>query len=425
MANWSALFNAKGEYAEFLSWYRKQFGTQVEYPTLALYKTLPEYKFWIANSKPTDKIPNLMISSGLPPAPPLVKPPVLPAFTGIKGMLTGGAPTPITPAGVSITPPLTGKTAEEAAAEMNRWLNTRTGIMNPPTSTTPTPTTATSTLGTVKVETINGVLGVASYDPDGRLTNFEPISSSTVARDWTAETLTAQAARDAEDKRRWDIEQARLSAIEAGKPEIQRATNEAQFERDRYSLLQGIAPDDWITRYMMENQPNPYKAQTSDTAMADLEKGLDQRTADVQYRQQILSGAIMGGADDDTIAKLKDLRDQASAKRDVYYDAWKTQKTEQKDWTPQTYPNAPAWLPKYALGQVAGKMITPEDVVTPSGQQLTQMPTTEASRLGYYADWSQKLGGGRNWKDILGEVRLMQPETPRGAGSFGWSPAGR
>lgn len=195
-----------------------------------------------------------------------------------------------------------------------------------------------------------------------------------------------------------------------------------QYEIDRQKLIAGIPTDDWITRWTVQNQPNPYRPPRTADQVDQLETTLDRETAAVQYNQKRLAEAITAGADIDLIREFEGYVKESQKQRDIAYNAWSSMKKEKVDWTPQPYPGAPEWLPKYAPGQVAGRMITPENVVTPSGQQLTQMPRSRASQLGYYADWTAKMGGGRSWRDILSEAEVMQPASP-GFRRTSWTPA--
>lgn len=247
-----------------------------------------------------------------------------------------------------------------------------------------------------------------------------------VKKDWAE---AANAAQLAESKRQFDIGQAWTEKQAAEDPELQRATNELRWEKDRIQLLSGLPSDDWISAYTLKNQPNPYARRTV-SPIEQLGESLDQQTLKVQNWQGALVKAInaerAGTPFYVTSEQAQVEIDNATKERDRLYAAWNNIRVEDRDWTPQVpqpYPDAPSWLPLYAPGQTVGRMITSQNVPTPSGQQLTQMSKSRAAQLGYFADWTKKMGGGRNWRDILGEAELMQPKTPRGAGGFRTSPA--
>ena len=236
----------------------------------------------------------------------------------------------------------------------------------------------------------------------------------------------AEVARLALEKEKftWQREQ----AGKAQDPELQRATNELRWERDRIQLLSGLPSDDWVSAYTLQNQPNPYKVREEDVLanrMNQVATNLDTRTGEVQALQGQLAQAVTTG-DTVSAAKLEAELKNTTASRDYLYNLYNTMQKEQENWTPQPvpqpYPNAPRWLPKYAPGQTTGRMITAQNVPTPSGQQLTGMSPSQAGQLGYFADWTKKMGGGRNWKDILSEAEIMQPRTPAGAGRSRWTP---
>lgn len=84
---------------------------------------------------------------------------------------------------------------------------------------------------------------------------------------------------------------------------------------------------------------------------------------------------------------------------------------------PQT-PPAPAWLQRFVPGTIAGQPIQKLPVTTPSGQQWSRTPWSVKEGLRGYAEWA----GYRPYEDIVGHMAMMQPQTPRGAGSQSWRP---
>lgn len=266
---------------------------------------------------------------------------------------------------------------------------------------------------------------------------------TTPTPDWQE---AASAATLAESKRQFDItqtwqkEQTNLANIK------EQFDMELQFEKDRDAMLRGLPSDDWIKRYVLQNQPNPYKdarlqrewtekqgvgsvdslGQTLDTQTATVQSLQNQLVSLTQIRSGLPEGSPAQIHYDKEITRVTDELAGATTTRDTTYKTWNTIKQENVNWTPQgvpqPYPNAPGWLPTYAPGTVGGQMITKQNVVTPSGQQLTQMPTSQAGQLGAYADWAADYTGARQWRDILGEAQLMQPKTP--FSGTRWSPAG-
>ncbi len=229
----------------------------------------------------------------------------------------------------------------------------------------------------------------------------------------------------------WKKEQAGLAGIQS------QSDMELQFEKDRNQLLQGIPSDDWIRRYAIQNQPNPYKVQ-EETPLEKTSQLLDAQTAQVQQTQKELatvnlaieSGVLPPSSGvqglpilSDRLGTLQERLDSEVKARDYTYKVWKSMKDEGVNWTPQVpqpYPSTPGWMSQYVPGLEAGQMITKQRVPTPSGQQLTAMPTSQLNQLGYYGEWAgSPLSSARA---ISESAALMQPNTP--FTKTRWSPVG-
>tara|TARA_Y100000310_G_scaffold144390_1_gene143633 strand:+ start:6835 stop:8061 length:1227 start_codon:yes stop_codon:yes gene_type:complete len=193
------------------------------------------------------------------------------------------------------------------------------------------------------------------------------------------------------------------------------------YEDWRRRLLGELTgPEDWITRWQVEQTPEKYPwepAPRTEFPEIDL--------LETAIAQKISSA---GGRPED----LDELEHLISMERQL--EGWKQEEIESQKiaaaWPEQPTigqiaagaktkaPPAPAWFPEYAPGQVAGRAITKESIPTPSGQQLTRLPPSQAAGLGGYVEWA----GGRPWQDILAHAEIMQPEMPRGAGQTRWRP---
>ncbi len=255
-------------------------------------------------------------------------------------------------------------------------------------------------------------------------------SQQPTATDWqgTAEGLALE-----REKLAWEKEQGNLTDIKA------QFQMELQFEKDRNALINALPSDDWIRRWTMTNQPNPYRAARLDreqrtvgsqlqAGVTALESTLDRQTAEVQNLTVQVANMFQTGDTSTAFDQAADKLAKARETRTATYDLWNKTKKESEDWTPQPpeavaqpYPNAPEWLPQYVPGLAAGQMITKQNIPTPSGQQLTRMPVSQAGQLGSYADWAANYTGQRQWKDILGEAKLVQPTTP--FGRTRWQPS--
>lgn len=342
----------------------------------------------------------------------------LPPITPIPWFATGGVPLNI-PSSVLPTPPeVPGDEAEPPEGEEDSdWVviaggalyyNMKTGVYQDPASRLVVPSEEAQKI----IRKYNE--GIA-LKPTGGV-------------DWQQ---AASAATLEETKRQFDIgqawqkEQASLAKIE------ERHEMALQFEKDRNQLLQGIASDDWVRRAFIQNQPNRYLEEEQVSRVDEVETLLDKQTAQVESLQDMRAWATLRG-DRDSFEKIdKELSNITSIRDDTFKTLEMLQK-EAKDWTPQgavpnIFPNAPNWLSYYVPGVTPGKMITPQEVPTPSGQQLTQMPTSMLGSLASYSKWA----GGQMWRPLSEEVRkitesaaLMQPRTPAGAGQSRWSPSG-
>ena len=256
----------------------------------------------------------------------------------------------------------------------------------------------------------------------------------------------------AESKRQFDIAQA-WREKQAGLEDIQAQHEmELQFERDRYQLLQGLPSDDWIRRYVVQNQPNPYKeaglraqfiaGQTAqetarETQVQELSGELDKANAEVQALTAQSNALLLLKGHREEWIDVWDKLAEAKTKRDELDKAWNTSKTEIRDWTTQEYtpgevtqpyPSAREWMTLYVPGLAAGEMVTKLNVPTPSGQQLTTMSTSQLRQLGAYKGWpgpglpipEESMASGV--RAITEAAALMQPKTP--FTKTRWSPAG-
>ncbi len=227
------------------------------------------------------------------------------------------------------------------------------------------------------------------------------------------------------------------------------------WETNRNSLIsQFTQPSDWISRWQVENQRNPYTLpqpqQWSDVVQREmvnvqnaeaLEKTIRARRNDPadplfyanlhqpKNEEEQLAAIAYLYAPQTARKKLQEaqigLMQEQSANilqegfaPGTYSGSmgWAMPKSES---TPNpTTPPSPAWLPQYVEGQTAGQPIKQLPMRTPSGQQWGQTPWSVQQGLSGYLNWA----GGRPMEDVISQMNMMSAQPVAGAGQTRWTP---
>lgn len=197
------------------------------------------------------------------------------------------------------------------------------------------------------------------------------------------------------------------------------------FEQARQSILQtATSPADWIARWQAENAPNPY-VEPPLTNQEELERVQSEKA----YWEGLASPAIAKDFTGSGAPRITPLQQKAAAVGQIGAEGAAANIAMWQDiiaregagGVPQPVqpggPPAPAWLPGFVPGQVAGQPISRLPIQTPSGQQLARTPSSVLQGLSGYAEWY----GGRPLTDILEYAASMQPQDPK-LGRPRWTP---
>jgi len=438
MAEWLSGFGQKmsqEEWAAFTKWYGLKYGkglplgfefTGITPEWSSIYK---EYKGWLAQQP-----------AGIAAAEKATE-----ARVGnVAQAAIAGAPWAIAEQKAKAATPV-AEAAVPTAAEADEWVADTIGITQRNTKTGKFrwvyDMTEASPEDAARVRQ-DWLAGLSTGKTDKEMTDFQKAQVG----QWGAELRQQQANIVAnEQQRAWSSAQQSFMANDIGlqneNAELQRQVDEMQFEKDRANLLQGISvnvggrivpglqQNDWITEHIYR-LPNPYtKKEVS--PIDELEANLDAETkAGQRWRGELVNAQnaeARGQSYHMTVDEIQDIINTSDEARDKLYATWKDVEKESRDWSPQPvpqpYPNAPGWLPQYVPGLQAGQMITKQEVPTPSGQQLTAMPSNQLEELGYYGKWAGGLTGKYPWEQLTESANLMQPRTPAGAGRASWTPS--
>src|SRR3990167_7807605 len=200
----------------------------------------------------------------------------------------------------------------------------------------------------------------------------------------------------------------------------ERARMASTYEDRRQRLLSELtSPRDWITRWQVGAQQNPYAQEPNTTSPAQSKRqGAD-------YWTNVLGGAMENpgilNSYGVTMQQLEDIQQQYMQNALDLENQEKTNPWYPEESQPaaQALPNAPGWLSQYAPGLQSGQQISKQFVPTPGGQQLTSASRPQLEGLLGYGQWA-----GMPWqdvKDIADEAALMQPRTPK-SGNTRWKP---
>ncbi len=259
---------------------------------------------------------------------------------------------------------------------------------------------------------------VSDKKPEGDIDAMAPYEQSPIDLAWAEHQR--QLAQDI-----WQRKQ-------ASRPQDNTQLQSMQWELDRVNALNQLTqPSDWITRWRVQNAPNPHKQTRERTGTAgdyeyqqltpeqSREMGVSQMGTFVEaprgagapiYENQFSApNAGIGRAGLGEPA----LRKEAIVGWTPYVPRESKQKSRQKA------PSAPQWLPQFVPSQFAGRPITPSAVRTPSAQQLSATPWSVREGLRGYTEYA----GGRSYQDILDEISMMLPEQPSGVSGKSWRPS--
>ena len=184
-------------------------------------------------------------------------------------------------------------------------------------------------------------------------------------------------------------------------PSVDRGQIWEDIRRDILASL--TTPADWIKRWQLMNAPNPWAPSEQDALVRELE-GLEAQREQEKLKN-IEHKETFGGHPGPSSELPQEIR-QIEGEIEALDIA-----NQQRQLTPP----APAWLPEFVLGQIAGEPIQRARVQTPSGQQWAG------------ADWSVREGlrgftefaGFRPYRDILEQMARTQPRTARVASRWG------
>ena len=204
----------------------------------------------------------------------------------------------------------------------------------------------------------------------------------------------------------------------------------AIFEQARNAILSTLtSPADWIDRYLARTMENPYEVEEEEeTEFGEIANAAERTSKEASYWDR--KAAQANAAGDNEVADIalknaksarqraRNFRQEATAMREEGGDLSIYKRLGPRGEGPSATPPAPAWLSKFAPGQVAGQPITKEQIPTPSGQLLSKTPWSTMEGMRGYAQWT----GGRPWQDIMEHAEMMQPRTPAGAGRFRYRP---
>jgi len=186
------------------------------------------------------------------------------------------------------------------------------------------------------------------------------------------------------------------------------------YEQVKQEILSTLTqPSDWITRWELQNKPNPYTSQTGGAAIAQekIEQLMEQES-EIGAKLGVVPETQWKGAPE--YYQLKAVQ----AELEQLKGEWAEPPAPKQARVAST-PPAPAWLSRMVPSQIRGQPITKTALAPPSGQSLTRLTPTESAGMAGYADWA----GGMSWNDLMNMTRMMQPQMPTGAGRTQWAAA--
>ena len=296
------------------------------------------------------------------------------------------------------------------------------GTPSPPAPTEPEPLLATEGL----TEIIPGELAVL---PDGTYVNIvtgyevDSATAQQMISDYQTRFATTEGITEYQQAT-LDLRQQELDWQMRQQP----TQTYAQYKQQLLSEL--TSPRDWITRWQVEHDVGGERRQSAQRATA-----LDRQIAQAP---PISSEQLAAGKAFQQFGQFPEaqgfLPEVSPSTMEQIVAAGQAAKAWQKydelaSVEPQNAPT-PDWLRQFLTaptgrrgreGQIpaTGEPIEKLRIQTPSLQQWARTPPSQQQGLWGFADWA----GFRSPEDILGQMAMMAPQAPAGAGRQRWLPA--
>ena len=397
--NWGNMIG-NDDYSNFLSWFRETYGVQAtRLINFHNYKNTVYYDYWVKAGKPRGQagVPYTYWTGMAKPATPVTEeqPSARQLWEAAGGKyLVRDFPNPPDiplPEGqewkkFNYDP----QTMEPLPAGEEVWMPA------------PVETKATSTGAKWEIKQIGGYDVAVTYDANGN-----PIDQEVLGRTehptWTPQPTT--------------------------QPTTQKAEYEAWEQKMTASLT---SPAVWIKRWQVMRYPTPPQQSFWGTGPGDASKAwnvIAQQAKVVaqanaaQAAQLIASGNIREARDlirQTQIATETATRAEEQSQKAMAQAPQASAMASMIGANPQpTTPPAPKWLPQFVEGQAAGQPVEKKPVTTPSGQLWNKTPWSVREGLRGYMEWA----GYRPYRDMLEQMAMMQPGSPKGVSRKRWSPA--
>ncbi len=244
-----------------------------------------------------------------------------------------------------------------------------------------------------------------------------------------------------------------LRGLDTGAIEAQKLMKRGQdFKKWQSQSLKGLnAPQDWISKYIVEHTPAPNTDPRAWATRTPLERGIEMvmgggkapgEIGTSQTEKMLMAGYSQGN--DLWSAVAQDLRSKGEGMpsdwtmgqqadyatqfglegptpvtRMTEAEAWQVvnaQRAAESEANPSMprLPAAEPWLAKFAPSQRVGQEIKPSGIVTPSAQQWGETSPTEQAKLMGFLDWSQQNQRSGvttpSWSDVAWDMERMLPK---------------
>ncbi len=299
----------------------------------------------------------------------------------------------------------------------------------------------------------SGQKWVPQYDDVGKISGWSPYNETSKAqldlaeRKWATEdfatrqqqVIDTERNRQAQIANQWQRYSTQLAS--RGNQEDNTGQMAKTYEDWRQRLMGELTDSrDWITKWQVQNQPNPYKPQVSDTD--SLKLTVDSADKEVKNAEASLTDWTKRTADNTEMVDPAVLAAAAARYNNAVEQRNKWQSQLDASISPEAAPQPtglggnmsiggaysapakpkgipiPSWLPTF-VPQLAGKKeLTPADKyqTVPSGQMWQATPTSVKQGLAGYMDWV-----GQDYRDTLDYMSMMLPNDPTRIPTA-WSP---